>query len=202
MKKITCRCEQTFNVDFKEKIDLTKNPEFIDQILEGVFLSYICPACNAEINTEFPVLFDWSSKNVEISFIPEVDRFSWLESKPICDTNRQTVIGYPELADRVAVLNENLNPLVIETIKYYLIEKALENNENENITIIFEKIIDDDNLEFRIHGLKQNEVAISLIPKTVYDTITNAIINDSNNELYTGLVNNSYISVQNLLFEE
>ena len=204
MKQITCLCEQVFSVDFPDIINLTEKPEIIKEIQEGIFLSCICPVCNTEINTEFPVKFEWPSKNVIILFYPEVDRISWFRTKDKqkVNKNEQVVIGYPELADRISVLHENLNPLTIEVIKYYLLEKAYESSSGKKIAIYFEQIKKQNNLEFRIHGLREEEVAVSLVPKSLYNTIHQSISTDPKNELFESLVNGPYISVQNILFED
>lgn len=201
MRKMTCPCEQIFSVDFPEIIDLDSMPEAIENIKNGSFLTCICPSCNAVLRTEFATKFEWKSKEVNLQLIPEIERLSFLGGKTDGETDVQTVIGFAELCDRVAVLERNLNPLTIEAIKYHLITKAQETHQNSKILIFFESQNEDQFLEFHIHGLRSNEVAVTHIPMTIYDTIQkDAQYPDK--EPFSSLVNGSYISVQNILFEE
>lgn len=201
MRKMTCPCEQIFSVDFPEIIDLDSMPEVIGNIKNGSFLTCICPSCNAELRTEFATKFEWKSKKINLQLIPEIERLSFLGGKTDGEPDVQTVIGFAELCDRVSVLEKNLNPLTIEAIKYHLITKAQETHSNSKILIFFESQNEKNFLEFHIHGLRANEVAVTHIPMQLYDTIQkDAQYPDK--EPFSSLVNGSYISVQNILFEE
>lgn len=202
MRKITCHCEQEFTVDFPENVSIDENPDLIQKIKDGMFLSCICPVCNAELNTEFRTRIFWSSKNVILDFLPEIERFAWLRDHSESETMLQTVIGYPELADRVAVLDSALEPIVIEAIKYYLLVSARESTTPHTLSIVFEKITDNNELEFHIHGLKDDEIALTRLPMDVYESMLKRFMETPEQEPFPSLVLNSYISVQNVSIEE
>ena len=202
MRKLTCPCEQVFNVDIPEVVNLDSSPEIIVDVKDGSFLTCICPTCNAELHTDLKTRFEWPSKGVNVVLIPEIDRYAFLSGKLPPESDAQITIGFAELADRISVLENNLNPLVIESIKFHLAEKALEKNPDAKLTILFETVRQDGILEFHIHGLKTDEVAITNIPRHLYDTLINDVLANPDKEPYVSLRNGDYLSVQNILIED
>lgn len=202
MRKLTCHCEQTFMVDLPEIVTIDSQNNIISQIAEGRFLSCVCPSCNTELNTELKTLIQWPEKNIDILLIPETDRIDFLSGKNEVPQNCQLVIGYPELADRVAVLSSNLEPLAIETIKYYLAVKALEKNSKAQFLIVFNSQTETDELEFHIHGIKEDEVAVMKVPFSIYQSIQTDIVGKKDHELYDAIIHDQYISYQNILIED
>lgn len=202
MRKITCHCDQTFSVDLPETVNLDENPGIIGDIADGSFLTCICPSCKTELHTDLETDILWPSKRVNLRLIPGIDRFSFLSGKKTAPDGFQVVIGYPELADRVAVLNAGLDPLAVEALKYRLLEKASETPTENEPAVYFEKMTDGGALEFHIHGLKKDEIAVSAVPFSVYEKIQAMIAADPDNELFTALKNGSYISVQNVFSEK
>ncbi|ULQ59960.1 CpXC domain-containing protein [Brucepastera parasyntrophica] len=201
MRKITCLCEQTFNADLPETVNIDENPELVTDIQQGVFLTCICPSCNADVRTELKTRINWPSKNVSIVLLPETDRFSFLSGKISPEQpDDEIVIGYPEMADRVAVYSASLEPMAVEAVKVHLATKAKESAPDADITIMFESLRDNKDLEFHIHGLKSGEVAVTLVPFNVYETILNEI-HDNPASSYNELKNGQYVSVNNILIE-
>lgn len=202
MRKLTCPCEQVFNFDFPDVVNLDSTPEIIGNILNGSFLTCVCPACNAELHTDLKTRFEWPSKKINLVLIPEIDRFAFISGKVTEETDAQIVIGFAELSDRIAVLVAGLDPLIIEAIKYHLIVKARETNPEAKLIVLFEKIDASKNLEFHIHGLKTDEVALTHIPFRIYETIQKEATDHSEKEPYQSLRNGAYLSVQNILLED
>ncbi len=202
MRKLTCPCDQVFSVDFPESVNLDSAPETTENIKNGSFLSCICPSCNAVLHTEFNTRFEWPSKKVNIKLIPEVERVSFLSGNMKEESDVQIVIGFAELSDRISVLENNLDPLIIEAIKYHLVLKASENNPEAKIIILFEGFKKNGDLEFHIHGLKTDQVAVTLVPSTIYETLKTEAHDHPEAEPFASLVNGSYVSVQNILIEE
>ena len=118
------------------------------------------------------------------------------------EKDTEVLIGFAELADRVAVLDSNLSPLAIETLKYHLTIKARKSGTDIKPVILFEKRTENGDLEFHIHGLKKDEVAITHIPYALYETIYKDTLANPDNELFTSLRNGAYLSVQNILIED
>lgn len=202
MRKLTCHCEQTFNVDLPEVVNIDESKETLADIANGSFLTCECPTCNALLHTDLRTRLEWPSKKRTIELIPEIDRLSFLSGAIAVDGATDIVIGYPELADRMAVLASDLEPLVIEAVKYHLAVKARETGTDIKPVILFEKKTDSGDLEFHIHGLKKDEVAITVIPRRIYDAIENDAKEHPEGELFVSLANGAYISVQNILIED
>lgn len=202
MRKLTCHCEQVFNVDFPETVNLDEDSGIIGKIADGSFLSCVCPTCNAVLHTDLRTRLDWPSKKTSIVLIPEIDRLSYLSGAESADKDAEVVIGYPELADRIAVLSAGLEPLVVEAIKYHLSVKAREAGTDLKPLVFFEKKTDSGDLEFHIHGIKKDEVAVMTVPFRVYETIGKEAASDPEGELFTSLKNGAYTSVQNILIED
>jgi hypothetical protein len=202
MRKLTCHCDQVFNVDIPDTFNLDDNPEVIAQIADGSFLSCVCPTCEAELHTDLKTRLDWPSKKASIVLIPEIDRFAYSTGMIPSETDAQVVIGFAELADRVAALQENLDPVAVETIKYHLIEKALESVPDAKITILFERRTDAGELEFHIHGIREGEVAVTKVPESLYNSIAADSKDHPDKDPYPLLKNGTYVSVKNILFED
>lgn len=202
MRTLTCHCEQTFKVDLPELVNLDSTPDVIAQIADGSFLTCICPTCGAELHTDLKTRLDWPSKKTSILLIPEIDRLAWLSGALETDADVQVTIGFAELADRVAVLGAGLSPLAVEAIKYHLTVKARDASPDVRPIILFDRLRDSGDLEFRIHGLKQNEVALTVIPQSLYRSILEDASAHPENEPYASLTNGAYISVQNILLED
>jgi hypothetical protein len=202
MRKLACPCEQVFNYDFPDSVNLDSNPEIIRTIEDGSFLSCVCPACNTVLHTDLKTRIEWPSKKTNLLLIPEIDRLSYLAGSLPPEDDAQIVIGFAELADRIAVIGQNLDPLVIESIKYHLALKAGESNSEAGLTILFEKKNEKGDIEFHIHGIKPDEVALTLVPAHVYDAIRKDILENPDKEPYASLKKGPYMSVQNLLEED
>ncbi len=202
MRKLTCHCEQTFNADIPETVNLDDSPEVIADIADGSFLTCVCPTCNATLHTDLKTRFDWPSKKTSLVLIPEIDRFAYLSGLIPHEADAQAVIGYAELADRVAALAANLDPIAVEAIKYHLLVKSREAAGANNATIVFEKVDEGGNLEFHIHGIREGEIAVSKLPRSIYDAVKTDLAADPEKDPYPQITNGSYVSVKNILIED
>jgi len=202
MRKLTCHCEQVFNVDLPEIVNLDTDKAIIKQIADGSFLTCVCPTCETVLHTDLQTRLEWPSKKTTLTLIPEIDRINFLSGMIPTEKDTEILIGFAELADRVAVLEADLSPLAIESLKYHLAIKARKSGTDIKPVIYFEKRTDNNELEFHIHGLKKDEVAITRVPLQVYETIYQDTLKDPENELFTSLRNGAYLSVQNILIED
>ncbi len=202
MRKITCPCEQVFKAEIPETVNLDNDKDALDKIIKGTILSCICPSCNAELNLDLPLTVSWPSRRTTIHMVPEIERLSLISGKTAMKKNTEYVVGYAELVDRVSVLRDNLEPVVVESIKLRLLEKARESVTSDRPVILYEKNTPDNDLEFHIHGLRENEVAVTRIPRHLYDSVLEHYQSNPEQEDYTALRNGGYLSVRNILLEE
>lgn len=164
MINLNCYCGTSFEIDYKDKIDLQKNPEVINDILNNKFMEYKCPACSKVLKPEYRIVF--LDNNIELTMIPEIERHSFLAGK-ILITTKQVVIGFQELREKFLILKYNFDDRIIELIKLYLLEKISSRLE---VNILFSNM-ENQQLIFYIYGLKENETGISKIPEHIYNKI-------------------------------
>ncbi|MDR2101141.1 MAG: CpXC domain-containing protein [Treponema sp.] len=196
-RKIPCLCDNTFSVEAPEEINLDEQGEYMDEIMNGTFMNYTCPSCGKKHKPEFPLTVLWPGRNARLEVIPEQERGEFYRRKKNPEKT-ETVIGYPELAERIAVLRDKLEPMVIETLKYYLLLKAQETYPDEEIYIWYQNR-GPEGLEFHIHGIKPGEIAVTQIPMALYEKTLADYTKHPRSEIFTSLRFGSYLSVQNTI---
>jgi hypothetical protein len=222
-RKIPCLCENTFTVEIPEEIDLDKDGKYLTEIENGSFMNFICSDCGKLHKPEFPLVVNWPGKNARFEVIPEQERMGFYHRKNGKEKNdtAEVVIGYIELADRLAVIRDGLEPAVIESLKYYLYLKAEEANPENEINIWYHGLdtanaalsttnaaldtinaaLDTINaaLEFHIHGLKENSMAVTRLPFSLYEKTAADYKKHPKGELFISLRHKNYLSVQNMM---
>jgi hypothetical protein len=204
MKKITCYCEETFEADIPDEVDLDKNPGAITSIIEGTFMCATCPRCGKTLKPEYPFRLFSTSRGINLYFIPELDRSPYLLGKLeySIGTPDRVVIGYKELVEKIRIYQENLDDMVIETIKYYLMKKAVETSDNEEPDIdvyFYEK--KPGSFIFHIEGLKEKEIAVTEIKKDMYDKIVKDIDQKAKSEPFKDFLTPPYVSIKRIYIE-
>lgn len=204
MKKLTCYCEETFDADIPDKVDLDKNPEAINSIIEGTFMCATCPRCGKLLKPEYPFRLFSSSKGINLYFIPELDRSAYLLGKLEYNigTPDRVVIGYRELVEKICMYKENLDDRIIESIKYYLMKKAVETSDNAepDIDVYFiEK--KSDSFIFHIEGLKEGEIAETKIKKEMYNKIAKEIDQKAESDPFNTFLTPPYVSIKRIYLE-
>ncbi|GHU81115.1 hypothetical protein FACS189468_2940 [Spirochaetia bacterium] len=198
--KIPCFCDNTFVVEVPEEIDLDADPQFVDDIMAGRFMNFTCAGCGKIHKPEFPLTVLWPSKNLRLEVIPEPDRGSFYRRKND-NPPGETIISYPEMADRIAVIRDGLEPLVIEAIKYYLLVKAEETYPEEDVSVWYQSR-GPENIELHLHGIKKDEAAVTKIPLEIYERTRADFKKNPKAEPFASLRFRSYLSVQNILRPE
>lgn len=216
MQKITCKCDYSFDIEHERVIDLDAQPALTDEIINGTFLSYLCPACNSKVNVELETECIWKSKNTVLLFVPEKKRMECLgfcagavrvdaesnkkiKTEPV-KKGQTPVIGYPEFADRVAVLDAGLEPEIIEAVKFFILDGGKE-VEGKHIQVLFEKLIEHAYLRFHIHGLKEDEVAVMHVPISLYEAVSDDRKDGRRKEVFDALYLGPYLSYKNIHIE-
>jgi hypothetical protein len=203
-RKIPCFCDNSFTVEIPEEIDLDLNPSYMDEIQNGNFMNFHCPSCGKKHKPEFPITVLWPGKKLRFEVFPEMERGEFYRRKkepPEKEKGafkKETIIGYPELADRLAVIRDGLEPAAVEAIKYYLHIKAEENYPEGEMETWYTSS-SQDHLEFHIHGIKQDEVAVMKVPRSTYEKTLDDFLKHPKNEIFTALRVRSYLSVKNTM---
>jgi len=195
-RNISCHCGNNFSISYDEEIDLDQKPELIENILNGTFMSYNCPACRKKHKPEYRIMIKWESKNRQIEVLTELERGEFYRRKKE-KTVIETIIGFPEMSDRIAVIKDDLEPAVIETLKSFLLAKAEENYPDSNINAWYYGK-GSDGIEFHLDGIRRDEVAVMRVPLEVYENTVTDYQNNPKKDIYSSLRVHSYLSVQNL----
>ncbi|MDR1287403.1 MAG: CpXC domain-containing protein [Treponema sp.] len=216
-RKIPCFCDNAFSVDVPDEIDLDKRPEYIAEIMDGTFMNFICPSCGKKHKPEFPITVNWPRRMLRIEVLPELERGEFYRRKKKAKKGEtkngempplETVIGYPELADRIAVIRDGLEPAAVEALKYYLLLKAEENlgDDQKEPGVWYQGKTGEEKgssgesfLEFHIHGLREEEVAVTRIPRAIYEKTLDDYKKHPKSEMFSILRSGAYLSVQNAL---
>lgn len=196
-KNINCLCGTNIQIEYEEEIDLDKNAESLGKILDGTFMSYKCGFCGKVHKPEYNIAVIWGSKNYKLEVIPELDRGMYYRNKKE-DSSFETVIGFPEMADRLLVIKDDLDPVIIETLKSYLLTKAEESYPDKEINAWYH-CKNAGGIEFHLDGIRPDEVAVMKIPNETYEKISNDYRKRPKSEVFTSLRVRSYLSVQNIL---
>jgi hypothetical protein len=190
-------CGKNFPIETEEEIDLDANREYLDKISNGTFMSFICPDCGKNHKPEYKVTLVWKSKNFKLEVLPELERGSFYRNKKETGQH-ETIISYPEMADRIAVIRDDLEPIAIETLKSYLLAKAEENYPGKEIDAWY-YTKGPSGIEFHLDGIRDGEVAVMRIPLDVYEKTCEDYRKHPKNEVFSALRVRSYLSVQNIL---
>ncbi|MDR0598850.1 MAG: CpXC domain-containing protein [Treponema sp.] len=197
---IPCFCDNTFTVDVPEVIDLDAEPRYVEDILAGNFMNFSCSSCGKKHKPEFPITLRWPSRGLNLEVLPELDRGSFYlrkEDKKLAG-ERETVISYPELAERIWLVKDGLRVEAVEALKYYLFVKADEACPEGEISVWYHGKTGE-GMEFHIHGMKDNEVAVMRVPLALYAKTLEDYEKNPRAEPFNSLRVKSYYSIQNTL---
>ncbi|MCK5200668.1 MAG: hypothetical protein KAR21_20075, partial [Spirochaetales bacterium] len=158
-------CGTSFEADIKDEINLSENPEIIEQILNNNFMEFMCPACDKVLKPEYRIRF--YNDDLDLMMIPEIERDSLLAGS-IEIQSKQVVVGFQELREKFIILKYNYDDKIIELIKLFLLEKT---DTKLDIKILFTKK-EKEVLIFNIYGLRDGETGISKIPESIYNSIS------------------------------
>jgi hypothetical protein len=195
-QNINCPCGNNLTAEYEEEVDLDSNPQELDKILNGYFMSYDCSGCDKRHKPEYKIMILWNSKKLKLQVLPEFDRGEFYRNKE--NTNHETVIGFPEMADRLAVIKDNLEPIVVEAIKSFLYAKAEESYPDKDVNVRY-YCKGAEGIEFHIDGIRDNEVAVMRVPLELYEKTKEDYRKQPKSDVFAPLQVRSYLSVQNIL---
>jgi hypothetical protein len=202
-RRIICFCEHAFDAEVPDSIDLGKQPEVEQAIIDGEFLSIRCPNCGKVLKPEFPVLIEDPQAENSIFFVPELDRSAFFRgslSYSLREANR-VAIGYEELVEKFLLKRYNLDDRVVEIVKYYLLSKIMEDeSEDKDVRILFSKQ-ESDTVFFNVLGFKKDEVGILKVPVATVEKISSQLAEKKQQEPFSEILKAPYVSINNLLVE-
>ena len=208
-RKITCYCDNVFEIDVPEEIDLDTGRN-LEEIQNGTFFNFICPGCDKKHKPEYPLSVLWPSKKLRFEVFTEQERGDFYRRKKSPSEKGplklETIIGYPELAERLAVIRDGFEPAVVEAIKYFLHVKAEEQYPDDDLDIWYYAAIEDSEtgsfLQFHIHGIRKDEVAVMKVPLSLYEKTLKDYRKNPKSDTFSDLRVRTYLSVKNTMRPE
>ena len=214
--KIHCPCDKSFEIEHNYTVNLDKEPEILKKIADGSYLTFKCPQCGRNVRSEIKTRIEWPSKKIVLLFVPEADRIACLSScsglKEINENTKKEkkieyeksdetpVIGYAELAERLAVIEAGLDPHAMEVVKFFVLDSG-KDIKGKKIKMFFHVVTKTGSFEFYVYGLKEDQVAVMNIPVKIYDSVCADIKNKKKSEVFKAVYLGNYLSYQNIFTE-
>jgi hypothetical protein len=200
-RTITCFCENQFEAEIPETIDLAAEPGVRDDVLEGRFMAVSCPLCGKRLTPEFPCRFYGAPGDREIFFVPELDRVTYLMGKLPYEVGSpwRVVIGFPELAEKFRVLLLDLDDRVIEIMKYYLLTRPAQGEVSGGEEVIARfSSADGERLVFQVEGLREGQIAVAKLARDVYGRILTDVEKKVEEDPFKEFCEAPYVSVRRI----
>ncbi len=207
-RSITCFCENTFEADIPESVDLSADPHLVSQILSGDFMAVSCPLCGKRLTPEYPCAFYGVKEGRDLYFIPEMDRAAYSRGKLPYDIGKpwRVVIGYAELVEKVRVFTQGLDDRIIEVMKFFLLSRSTETpavagpppQADGEITVEYSGQ-SGDKLEFHLSGLRRDEVAVARLGRDLYSKIEADIEKRVKDDPFKDFCTPPYVSITQVM---
>ena len=200
-RKLVCFCEHEFESEVPESVDLAAEPDARRAILEGDFLTIHCPGCGKALKPEFPVLV--SEPGRTLFLVPELDRVSYYRGKlpyPVGQVDR-VAIGYGELVEKLRIREAGLDDRVVEVLKYYLLQKLLEQYEGESEIRLYFSALEPEGLVFHAHGLRDKEIGVLKVSRQMAEKAGQQLKGKLREEPFDQILAGPYVSVNKLATE-
>ena len=114
----------------------------------------------------------------------------------IPETDR-VVIGFRELVEKIRILKTGMDDKIVEMVKFYILQKI----DSENEIIIEFNSFENNELEFHIYGLKQDEIGISRLPADFYENVRKSAKKMEKEEPFNFILEGPYISLNKFEWE-
>lgn len=134
-EKFKCpNCGNEMTVDLKEFVDVTENPEYKTQIMNGQFFLVKCPKCGDETLAEYPVMYMDPSKKLTVYMVPDHDPalLSQLNDLDIPDNEIdeeavfRVVSSADQLLEKILIADGGRDDRLIELYKAVIIQNIRE----------------------------------------------------------------------------
>lgn len=207
-RRIACFCEKVFDADLPTAIDLGARPEVADEVLRGEFMAVSCPACGKRLTPEFPCRLSGVPAGplgtLAIELVPEADRVAYLSGRlgrALAKSDR-VAIGVPELAEKLAIFKAGLDDRAVEILKFLLITRPAADGgpslaAGREVVVTFHGV-EAGRLVFHVAGLREGEVAVARLERSLYDRVTADLADRLAAEPYRDFCEPPYVSLRRI----
>lgn len=207
--KVQCLCENKFEVTPITSVDLDADQNFVEKLTNGTFNRFKCPKCGTMVCPDVIIHLNWPSKRIKLSCVPEKKRYLCLafckdekaasksdEKKPF-NAGETPVIGKWELLDRINCIKAGLDPVVLEALKFVVLDGAKEDKSKIEIAL---KTATDEKLEFFVEGVGK-QIGIIGVPFSLYRQMEADYKKKKKSGIFQAVILGDYISAKNIFIE-
>jgi len=174
-RRIACFCEKTFEAEIPDSADLAVEPEVGTLIASGEFMAVICPSCGKRLTPEYPCRLSLAGGAGDVFFVPEADRGAYARGSLSYEVGspHRVVVGFPELLEKLQIIEQGLDDRVIEIMKYYLLTGAAgsDGEENDRDVTLRYKGEEAGKHVFHVVGMKEGEIGVARLAAEIYRKI-------------------------------
>lgn len=207
-RRIACFCEKVFEADLPSAVDLAVSPGVADDVLRGEFMAVTCPACGKRLTPEFPCRFTAVSAGtlgaLAIELVPEAERVAFLGGRLGRDLGHpdRVAIGIPELAEKLRIFRAGLDDRAVEILKYLFVMRRgrgvdLPPAGGRELMVMFNGV-EEGRLVFHVAGLREGEVAIARLERTMYDRLVADLPGRLADETFRAFCEPPYVSLRRI----
>lgn len=147
-EKIVCtHCQTEGEFDFWESVNVDLDPELREKVFSEEIFIWTCPSCGQKFFIPYSTLYHDMKNNFMIMYCPERTGEEQCEISEIYDVlgirqqyTLRMVYGVDELKEKILILEQNLNDIAIEKLKYHILQYELP---NEDINLLYAHILTD-----------------------------------------------------------
>ncbi len=206
-RSIACFCENVFEAEMPDAVDVSAEPGVVEAVLRGDFMSVSCPLCGKRLSPEYPCLFSGVNGDREVFLVPEADRVSFLLGRLSYDIGKpwRVAVGFTELAEKLRAAAQGLDDRVIEIMKYYLITRPSPSvaspdvgsaaAREADVSVVFAGV-EGGKLLFNVSGLKEGEVGVARLGTDVYGKIKSDVENRVKTDPFKEFCTPPHVSVR------
>ncbi|HTP57776.1 MAG TPA: CpXC domain-containing protein [Spirochaetia bacterium] len=199
-RRIACFCDKVFDAEIADSADLDAEPEVEKQIETGDFMAVTCPQCGKRLTPEFPFRLSLRGGRGELLMVPEKDRGGLARGRLDYQTGNpyRIVVGFPEMAEKLRILDAGFDDRVIEIMKYYLLTGSMAGEDQDRDITLSYKGQEEGRHVFHVLGLKEGEIGVARLGADVYKKISADIETRAGEDPFRDFCAPPWISVRKL----
>lgn len=130
-------CHRTGRAMVHDIISNDEQPELKGKILEGSFFEYVCPECGTVTPILYPCLYQDRERKYMIHLVDDDQKDNVFEDTEDSDSVCRTVRDPNQLAEKIAILDDNLDDRAIEIAKLYRKIRLEERNPGMKVEALY-----------------------------------------------------------------
>jgi hypothetical protein len=202
-RRIACFCENSFEAEIPDSVDLAADAGVEQLIAEGGFMAVNCPACGKRLTPEFPCLVSVAREipgaagGRGVFLVPETERVARMTGRSSAgEGHARVAIGIPELVEKVLIFGSGKDDRIIEIMKYYLLTGAA-GGAGEDRDVTFQYRGDEgDRMVFHIRGLAEGEIGVARLSREIYRKIETDLESRLAEEPFSLFCDPPYVSIR------